>query len=491
MKRLFLSLIFLFAFCSNVLAITTIAFNTPDDVTVANLESNRVTHTNAINSADGALIQAGTIVCSKLDANSCPENRWNESFNDYVFTGLTTPTSATLASTTASGTAYVNGVRVVKDATAKTYTASKHTYVDVSSTGTFTYSEVAINATEPSVAANSIRLSRVSTDSTKVLAVRDDRVTTITLAAGTVSSMADTDADTKVQLEESTDEDIIRFDIGNAKLTTAAEVVTIEAVSADTIAGLIPTTDNLFDLGTATKEMRNLFVDGVAYIDTLVADSANISAGNVTGLVGFGMGTVTNINDILDQDDMANDSNRALATQQSIKKYVDDTGVTLLSTTTLTGVSNSGNIAITKGKRYEIWINLNVLATGDSVIWLRFDSDTGTSDYAWNNETVAFSTTPSEALTGDDADAQIVLGNMDSGGDLFSCVLHLDAETIVGGGDDGIFVSGTCHGHTTAEVNNFTHITAVYLDADTDLTDFEILTDNGNNVTGKVYLYEK
>ena len=156
------------------------AFVTADDTTVAHIEQMRASFQSAINSADGTLITNGSISTTKLDANANPENRWNEGFNDFVFTGLLPPTSASLT----AGTAYVNGVRVVKDATSKLYTASKNIYVDLSSTGTYTYNEVAINAAEPSLTANSIRLAKVSTDSTKVLSVRDDRVTTL-LAAGT------------------------------------------------------------------------------------------------------------------------------------------------------------------------------------------------------------------------------------------------------------------------------------------------------------------
>jgi hypothetical protein len=184
MKRIMLIILFLVSFYSIGYcgSISVNAFISADDVTVAHLETMRSTFQGAINSADGSLIQTGTITSAKLDANSNPENRWNEAFNDFVFTGLLPPTSASLASTTTAGTAFINGARIVKDATPKTYTASKHTYVDLSSNGTYTYSEITINASAPSVASNSIRLARVSSDTTTVNAVRDDRETKITLA---------------------------------------------------------------------------------------------------------------------------------------------------------------------------------------------------------------------------------------------------------------------------------------------------------------------
>jgi len=292
-------------------AVVTEAYTTPDDVTVSRLESNRVALTNGINSGDGSLIQTGTIPASALDANANPENRWNEGFNDFVFTGLTISTSATLSSTTASGIAYVNGTRVVKDSTAKTYTASRWTWVDLSSNGTFTYSETAIDGSEPAVATNSIRLARVSSDTTDIPSTTDERVTEINIAAGSAGSLADTDADTKIQTEESTDEDILRFDLGDDVLAAAREVLTIQAIDADDVK-IEPTTDNDVDLGSATKEFKDLYIDGTAEIDQGNIDSLSLTSG----------ATVTVI---LDEDDMATDSATSLSTQQSIKKYVDTT----------------------------------------------------------------------------------------------------------------------------------------------------------------------
>lgn len=184
MKRLILTLIML-SLCTRAYAgsITVDPFVTPDDVTIAHLENFRTVVVDAINSADGGLLQDGTVTTIKLSSNANPENRWNEAFNDFVFTGLLPPTtSSTLVSTTTAGTAYVDGVRVVKDATAKTYTATKWTYVDLSSNGTYTYQETTIEAAAPATTANSIRLARVSTDATEVTNVRDDRITSVQVA---------------------------------------------------------------------------------------------------------------------------------------------------------------------------------------------------------------------------------------------------------------------------------------------------------------------
>ena len=46
---------------------------------------------------------------------------------------------------------------------------------------------------------------------------------------------------------------------------------------------IIPDDDNSFDLGSSTKEWKDLFIDGTANIDSLVADTADINGGSVDG----------------------------------------------------------------------------------------------------------------------------------------------------------------------------------------------------------------
>ena len=92
---------------------------------------------------------------------------------------------------------------------------------------------------------------------------------------GPIIAMRDADGDTKIQVEESADEDKIRFDIAGT------EQLTIED------GGIIPTTDSDIDLGTASKEFKDLYLDGIAHIDTLDVDVNATVAGTlgVTGAV--------------------------------------------------------------------------------------------------------------------------------------------------------------------------------------------------------------
>ena len=54
-------------------------------------------------------------------------------------------------------------------------------------------------------------------------------------------------------------------------------------LAAEIDSNIVPNTDNTYDLGTATKEWRNLYINGTANIDSLVADTADINGGTIDG----------------------------------------------------------------------------------------------------------------------------------------------------------------------------------------------------------------
>jgi len=103
---------------------------------------------------------------------------------------------------------------------------------------------------------------------------------------------------------------------------------------------IVPITDNDIDLGTSLLEFKNLYIDGTANIDSLVADTADIDAGTVDAVIGgttpaagtfttltantsLALASGSTVTSILDEDTMTSNSDTALATQQSIKAYVD------------------------------------------------------------------------------------------------------------------------------------------------------------------------
>lgn len=88
---------------------------------------------------------------------------------DHIISGLTLPsTSGTLAGTIAAGIALVAGNRIKKGTYAKTFTASKDTYVDLDYQGNYVFSEVANGAGAPAIASNALRLGYVVTSGSAI-----------------------------------------------------------------------------------------------------------------------------------------------------------------------------------------------------------------------------------------------------------------------------------------------------------------------------------
>ena len=100
-----------------------------------------------------------------------------------------------------------------------------------------------------------------------------------------------------------------------------------------TVAGhVLPSADDTYDLGASGTEWRNLYVDGTANIDAASIASLALASG----------ATVTAIND---EDNMSSNSATALATQQSIKAYVDAEVGAVDVTTSLAGDSGTGSVS--------------------------------------------------------------------------------------------------------------------------------------------------
>lgn len=94
---------------------------------------------------------------------------------DFVVSGLVWSGDAYASTRNASmtaGFAYISGARVTMTAvTARTFTASRDTYIDLSSSGVITYTEVTNNAASPVLTANSIRIGIIVTGASNIAAV--------------------------------------------------------------------------------------------------------------------------------------------------------------------------------------------------------------------------------------------------------------------------------------------------------------------------------
>ena len=127
-------------------------------------------------------------------------------------------------------------------------------------------------------------------------------------------------------------------------------------------------------------------------------DAANV---NFTGLSGTGAVSVTNI---LDEDNMASDSDTALATQQSIKAYVDSQ----VGATTLSGTGDSGAFSVDlDSETFGVFGGTNLTSTGSgSNVTVSLDADisltsvTATGAIEGGSLTDGTATIASGALTG-------------------------------------------------------------------------------------------
>lgn len=105
-----------------------------------------------------------------------PITRDNESQFAFVASGLVWSGDSYGSNRNASMTAgvcYINGRRIsINAVTARTFTASKDTYIDIldngDGTGTLVYTEATNNAASPSLAANSIRIGIIVTGATTI-----------------------------------------------------------------------------------------------------------------------------------------------------------------------------------------------------------------------------------------------------------------------------------------------------------------------------------
>ena len=75
------------------------------------------------------------------------------------------------------------------------------------------------------------------------------------------------------------------------------------------VSNFVPSDDATYDLGTGTKQWRNLSLSGIVTAASVVTDTLTLNGVGITS--------------ITDEDDMVSDSNTAVPTQQSVKAYVD------------------------------------------------------------------------------------------------------------------------------------------------------------------------
>lgn len=153
---------------------------------------------------------------------------------------------------------------------------------------------------------------------------------------------------------------------------------------------------------------------------------------------------------------------------------VVNSAIKLLSTTTVSGGTNTGDITLGANKFFMVSFEINTIGAGQ-LPWLRFNSSSSGTAYAWVTNRLNFSTTPSDSLNGSNSDAQIVLSSVNPGN--FQGTLFIDTH------------------------NSNTSITGSYIDLGTGgirlvgdfnaaANDFEILFAGGTTFSATIKTYE-
>ena len=226
---------------------------------------------------------------------------------------------------------------------------------------------------------------------------------------------------------------------------------------------IVPVTNNDIDLGTASVQ----FKDGYF-------------AGNLE-VAGVSLGGGASIGTILDEDDMASDDDTALATQQSIKAYVDtqvtaqdldfqaDTGGALnvdLDSQSLTLTGGTGIDTVGAGQAVTFAIDSTVATLSDSQTLINKIIDAANNTISNINtthlESGVLDTDLTSVSASDDTlasakaiktyvDAQVTAQDLDFQGDSGGALnIDLDSETLTFTGGTGIDTSGAGNAVTFA-----------------------------------------
>jgi len=142
---------------------------------------------------------------------------------------------------------------------------------------------------------------------------------------------------------------------------------------ADVNSNIIPNTDGAYDLGSATQEWKDLYIDGTAHIDDLDVDN-NATVAGTLGVTG-----ATTLSDTLDVTgvisatthvDLPDNANLKLGTGDDLQLYHDGTDSHIDNTTGTLNIATatSGGPVSIGHTVSETTINDNLTVTGDATI---------------------------------------------------------------------------------------------------------------------------
>jgi len=240
-----------------------------------------------------------------------------------------------------------------------------------------------------------------------------EAIVTTTAGSTTATVLVDADSDTKIQVEESSDEDIIRFDIEGTEQLVLADGV------------LKPTTTNDIDLGTGSLEFKNAWFDGTVTSDAF--------AGPLTGDVTGNADTATVATTVTITDNESTNENNAIIFTAG--GDVDGGNIGLESDGDLTYNPSTGLLSST-GVTASGTVTYGSLSDGTITITAFVDED--------NMSTNSATLVPTQQSVKAYVDAQVTASDLDFQGDSGGALsIDLDSETLDIAGGTGIDTTGS------------------------------------------------
>jgi len=237
----------------------------------------------------------------------------------------------------------------------------------------------------------------------------------------------------------------------NGNLTFGNSDTDSITITADIASNLTPNTDDTYDIGSSTKEWRNLYIDGTANIDSLVADTADINAGTIDNTVIGGTtavagsfttatattGNITNVNATTVDTTNIEVTNIKAKDGTSAGSIADSTGIVTIASSVLTTTDiNGGTIDATA-------IGSSTASTG------AFTSITASTTLGVTGESTLASATVSDLTSG----RVVLVGTAGSIEDSGNLTFDGSTLTVVGTADVDTLIIGTSTGVTAVDTD--------------------------------------
>ena len=121
------------------------------------------------------------------------------------------------------------------------------------------------------------------------------------------------------------------------------------AFSADVASNLLPSVDNTYDLGAAGSEWKDLYIDGTANIDSLVADTADINGGTIDSAVIGGTTPAAITGTAITATGIMTATGTSVFASLDISGDIDVDGTTNLDVVDIDGAVNMATTALVTG----------------------------------------------------------------------------------------------------------------------------------------------